>query len=1184
MYWRVKGWDGESETIRTTKMIYDDVSRRYVTHMKDANDQVVSTTLPTDRDRFGNPLVTSMANGNTTFASTDAMGSTYFTRDNTGTGTTTVISWCEGHGPVDEIPNRACPLDAVYSVSTYTAGEPETIGWFDLLAREVRSAQRMFDPSLWSVVVTEYDELGRVHRVSEPFPSGSAHLGVGAHWTTTQYDILGRPKVIEHPISTDITNASYGDHRTEIAYQGLSVESTTRNAGHSSDDSNGVTTSTIKRNHLGETIEVIDVIENRIQHVYDERGNIAKTDVVTAELTTTVQFQHDLLGRKIWIDDPDMGEWRYEYNAYGELIKQTNALNEQVTQRYDSLGRMVTRIDSRAAGVEAVASWEYDNTNGAGFLRKEGTGPTKTKPFAHLERQFGYDQFGRPSSVRTTIDLDHVYSESTTYDEYGRVFQSFDAAGNSAGVEYNYKRENGDDAGYMVSLHEASDPQRQYYQVGTMDARGNITQAIKGPDVGGITVAMDYDLANGLPDRQSAAPIDGSTMLDINYTFDSIGNLKLQAHSWASGGASGYQEERYNYDQLSRLQAAVGDNGTQSFTYHANGNILSKTGVGNAQRTGVSSGDQLWQYSTDDDPHRPHAVKVAGDRTFKYNDNGSMTQTRYTETSSLIREVGYTVFNKPSDIRAYVPKAATVHFDYGPNRARYQRIDNQDVSGRMQTIHYVGTVEKIWRADGTVETKRYIMGEVVVTETGVSNSPARELLYLVKDHQGSVRVLVDESGVQTQQGFDAFGLRRADSNWQTLSLLQLANFDSGATTRGYTGHEMIDEPGLIHMNGRVYDPYLGRFLSADPLVQAPENSQSYNRYSYVFNNPLSYTDPSGNAVFALAAGIAIGAGAKVAAGKAFLYIFLAATADSLIRGASFEDAVKGGLISGASAAALVGLGSAFDGASGFWGNAVVQQAAYGVVGGITSTLQGGKFGHGFLSASLSRPLTSGLIGGSDSAFGSVLAQALVGGAISEATGGKFANGAATAALAATLSEVTTTAPSEPGFPTDEHMTPEERIALERDQKLAAKAIALRIESGDLNPYKIFDSPEAAAKHVLAVVAPISEKYHVEIAGEIRRTRSGYRYTKPRPQLRGSAPELVQTPRGRDAYHTHPNGARQFSSNDALWVQNRESTLFVRGGGRTSACTFGSRRCDFAAADEFGEDTSYNPHLLGTRVR
>ncbi|WP_372723245.1 RHS repeat-associated core domain-containing protein, partial [Immundisolibacter sp.] len=65
------------------------------------------------------------------------------------------------------------------------------------------------------------------------------------------------------------------------------------------------------------------------------------------------------------------------------------------------------------------------------------------------------------------------------------------------------------------------------------------------------------------------------------------------------------------------------------------------------------------------------------------------------------------------------------------------------------------------------------------------------------------------------------------------------------TDRGFTGHEHLDEIGLIHMNGRVYDPTLGRFLSADPYVQFPETTQGLNRYTYVNNNPLSLTDPSG---------------------------------------------------------------------------------------------------------------------------------------------------------------------------------------------------------------------------------------------------------------------------------------------------------------------------------------------------
>lgn len=75
--------------------------------------------------------------------------------------------------------------------------------------------------------------------------------------------------------------------------------------------------------------------------------------------------------------------------------------------------------------------------------------------------------------------------------------------------------------------------------------------------------------------------------------------------------------------------------------------------------------------------------------------------------------------------------------------------------------------------------------------------------------------------------------------------MSLAGFSRPVTTRGFTGHEMVDDMGIIHMNGRIYDARIGRFLQADPFIQAAANTQSYNRYSYLWNNPLNATDPSG---------------------------------------------------------------------------------------------------------------------------------------------------------------------------------------------------------------------------------------------------------------------------------------------------------------------------------------------------
>ena len=106
-------------------------------------------------------------------------------------------------------------------------------------------------------------------------------------------------------------------------------------------------------------------------------------------------------------------------------------------------------------------------------------------------------------------------------------------------------------------------------------------------------------------------------------------------------------------------------------------------------------------------------------------------------------------------------------------------------------------------------------------------------------------VLDEDGDITARMHFSAFGQRQDLTDWQTpLSSFQFAVLND-ITTRGFTGHEQVDSMGIVHMNGWIYDPKLGRMLQADPIVQAPKNSQSLNRYTYVLNNPLSYTDPSG---------------------------------------------------------------------------------------------------------------------------------------------------------------------------------------------------------------------------------------------------------------------------------------------------------------------------------------------------
>ena len=205
--------------------------------------------------------------------------------------------------------------------------------------------------------------------------------------------------------------------------------------------------------------------------------------------------------------------------------------------------------------------------------------------------------------------------------------------------------------------------------------------------------------------------------------------------------------------------------------------------------------------------------------------------------SSRPRTYTWTTYNKPSRI---AEGTATVSFSYGADRSRFKQVNS---ATGTTTLYIGGLFEKRTTATATTEV-HYIQagGRTVAVHTSLS-STAAQTRYLHGDHLGSVVLVTDEDGnvEGNRYSFDAFGRRRNGSDW-TDTLTALSNPD---TTLGYTGHESIDAVDIVHMNGRVYDPYLGRVLSPDPIVQAPHNGQSLNRYSYVMNNPLSYTDPSG---------------------------------------------------------------------------------------------------------------------------------------------------------------------------------------------------------------------------------------------------------------------------------------------------------------------------------------------------
>jgi RHS repeat-associated protein len=226
---------------------------------------------------------------------------------------------------------------------------------------------------------------------------------------------------------------------------------------------------------------------------------------------------------------------------------------------------------------------------------------------------------------------------------------------------------------------------------------------------------------------------------------------------------------------------------------------------------------------------------------------------------------------------------------------------------------------------------------------------------------GSITAITDATGNLVESlSYDPWGRRRNPSNWNDY------NVTSTMFDRGFTGHEHLPQFGLINMNGRVYDPFLARFLSPDPYVQAPDYSQNFNRYSYAFNNPLKYSDPDGEWVH-LVVGAAIGGvfnwlsnGAQFNA-KGLGYFGVGALAGALGAGigAGFGALASGAGTFGFSASAglsTVGFGAGFASGTG-------AGFASGLVTGTGNSLVNGDSFSKAMNSGLNSAFWGGTIGG-----------------------------------------------------------------------------------------------------------------------------------------------------------------------------------------------------------------------------
>ena len=925
----------------------------------------------------------------TTYSYTDG-GRLYFTHTAAGTYTGQFRAACKGV--------THCPTGAAYYTETHRAGGAKRWEYRDRLDRVVRTRVAGFKENTWIHTDTEYDHLGRVARTSTPYYAAAPTTRA---WTTHSYDLLGR--VVKTTLPDYATDSNGVVTVNSLITQTHSKLSTTTTNGKGQ-------RTTETRNALGEVISTADHAGTTVTHSYDAWGQVTGTTTAgTGVSAVTVSTTYDGRGRRTGVTDPDRGTWTYAWNGFDELVKQTDAVGNEQVLTYDALGRLASRKDYAPDGedtdtqpdLEGDVTWTYDPPNGLGQLH------TVSDSVSGYTRRHSYDTLGRVSVTATTVrtgalaSTEQTWYSKQTYDAYARPYQTFDAARQTETFTDNVTEVRYNDRGYAYQwvdgvVDENNDSRQTYRTITAQDARGNVT----GEKLGGgaVRTSRAFDAKTGRIQSITGEKGIDDSIQTLMYEWDLLGNL----HKRGETSLGKMRTETFTYDTLNRLtKAQVAGQAAQTVSYDALGNIMSKTGVGSYTYGAGSAGR--------------HAVTRIGTDTYTYDANGN-------QVSGPGRTLTYTAFNKVASIDQ--GDTTTTAFVYGPDRARIKRTDTFDTGDGTSTTTtvYLGNVEQVIAEDGSYTYKRYLADGILIEQTHDikgkrTGETTRHLLY---DHLGSVDVITDDMGTVLQDlSFDAWGQRRAPDDWTILALLEQSDTTHGRyTTRGYTGHEMLDAVGIIHMNGRIYDPKLGRFLQADPVIQFPHYSQGQNRYSYVLNNPLTHTDPTGYFIgklfnklfkgvnkvfgdFSPFVGIALLAipGMQTWVMESWLHAFQFGFLTGGIGAGSFEGALFGGI----STLAFVGIGSQFVAETGFFQQGGLGHVlTHGLAGGILAELQGGQFGHGFLAAGLSKAVMGRFSyedGSAPAVMGRTAIAAIVGGTVSRITGGKFANGALTAAMA-----------------------------------------------------------------------------------------------------------------------------------------------------------------------------------------
>lgn len=737
-------------------------------------------------------------------------------------------------------------------------------------------------------------------------------------WTKTWYDAAGREVKTEgingQGLQTSVTT-SYDDmgnvHSVEnrtgnvTVTQSFSHDNRGRCISSSVTDTQGTLNQT-RTYDYGSNWKSETFNGRTTRHTFNRWGDIASVttpqDTVTyhyyssrlpSSVTScghTVTMEYDIAGNRTSMTDPDAGTMTYTYDGLGRIKSQKDARNQTVTYTYDNYGRVQA---GPVGGAPLVSNTYGTDSSYKGLLLSASVSTT-------YQASYTYDGYGRMTAKCCTLPTEGNRTFSYTYGADGLLTTKTYPDGTTAAFQYDaYGNHVSTTVGNTVvwQLSNATGTTTQYQLAGTFQMEETCN-------------AFGMPTAKTL--RRNGTPLHGMT---FSYNA-ATGNLTQRTGMLPAA-------ETFAYDALERLTQA----GSLAMTYSTDGNILSKTDMGQYYYEGV----------------KPHAVTGIDNSRFLVSD--AQQTVTYNGMGKATRIQGADGYN--------------VYINFGPEGERWQGAFSH--GNEQYTVLYLDDYEETIVSQQVSKSVCYLDGGVLAMRDA---NGTLSLYVPFTDNLGSVTRIYDSSAHEVfNASYDAWGN-------QTLWLNDIGFI------RGYTGHEMLPQFGLINMNGRLYDPQIGRFLSTDNFVQEPYDSQNFNRYSYCMNNPLKYTDPSGEFIHLLI-GAAVGG-----------YI------NWMINRCQWNASGLASFATGALASVSTtnAIGGVFGHQLGSVGTEMLRAGSHGIIQGTITGLAGGNFLNGFATGSVSSLVGSGLGAIGASTDMSLMGMGLSGGFASQLTGGNFVDG------------------------------------------------------------------------------------------------------------------------------------------------------------------------------------------------